>query len=89
MLKYISGFDTIKQAWIDLDHFFLSNSKFRIIHLIQELIKSKKGSLSVNNYVLKLRELAYQLESSSYALVEEDKVLYLILGLNRDYEGPI
>lgn len=39
--------------------------------------------------VLKLRELSDQLESSGYALTEEDKILHLIFGLSKEYKSVV
>lgn len=78
-LKQISGFTTIKSAWIELEKWFSSRSKGRILQLRQELLKSCKGSQSVTEFVVKLK-------SAGYGLTEEDKVLYLIAGLERDFE---
>lgn len=48
-----------------------------------------KNNLSINDYVLKLKELADQLETAVYALTEEDKVMYLVAGLDRDFKSVV
>lgn len=40
-----------------------------------------KGNLSVNDYVLQLRELTYQLKSLSYIVTREYKFIHVITGL--------
>lgn len=46
-----------------------------------------KGTLIINDYMLKLRDLVGQLESNGYTLSKEDNVLYLIARFDHNYEG--
>lgn len=58
ILRQNSGFKTIKEALKDLEQYFLSSSTVRFIQLRKELLKIKiKGSLSISDYMLKLKEL--------------------------------
>lgn len=68
LLRHIFGLKTVKETWCALKQYFLSISKSRIIQLRQDLIKMKKWGLSVNNYILELKELSDQLESTRYTL---------------------
>lgn len=89
ILKQISSFDTVKEAWFSLEKKFSSRSKGRIIQLRQELLKMRKGNHNVTNYILKFKELVDQMQSARYALAEDDKILYLVSGLDRDFESIV
>lgn len=89
ILKQISSFDTVKEAWFLLEKKISSRSKGRIIQLRQELLKMRKGNHNVTNYILKFKELVDQMQSARYALAEDDKILYLVSGLDRDFESIV
>lgn len=90
ILKHTSGFKIVKEAWRDLDRVFCIKFKgYIIIQLRQELLKISKCNLSVNKFVLKLREIRDQLELDGYAQTKEDKLSYLIAGLDHDFESVV
>lgn len=80
ILKQIFGFDTVKEAWS------LSRSKGRIIQLKQNLLKMRKGNQNISYYILKFKELVYQLHYTLYGLTKYEKIIYLVFGFERDFE---
>lgn len=79
----------MKEAWFSLENFFSSRSKWRIIQLRQDLLKITEGNYNVTHYILNFKELENQLQSIRYALTENDKILYLVYGLEKVFESII
>ncbi|XP_031272892.1 uncharacterized protein LOC116131384 [Pistacia vera] len=61
-------------------------SKARTLHLRNLLQTTKKESLSVNEYVLKMKELGDELVDSGVNLSDEELLLYILDGLRPEYD---
>ena len=63
MIGHIQELDSLKEAWDTLKRMYSTNTKARKIQLKNELNNMKKNNLSVNDYVLKIKEVSDALGS--------------------------
>ena len=84
MIGSIQNLDTSKKAWNTLKRLYNTNTRARKIQLKSELNNMKRNNLSVNDYVLKIKEVSNSLGSIG-APPKDDNLLSAILnGLNDD-----
>ena len=88
MIGHIQELDNSKEAWDTLKRLYSTNTKARKIQLKNELNNLKKNNLSINDYVLKIKEVSDALGSIG-APPEDDNlddnlVSAILNGLNDD-----
>ena len=57
---------------------FSTKSKVRLLHLRFFLKTTKKGSLSIEDYFLKMKTIAQDLMSASQSVSDDELVLYIL-----------
>ena len=82
MIGHIQDLDTSKDAWDTLERLYSTNTKARKIQLKNELNNMKKNNLSVNDYVLKIKEVSDALGSIGATPEDDDLVSAVLNGLN-------
>ena len=88
MIGHIQDLDTSKEAWDMLERLYSTNTKARKIQLKNELNNMKKSNLSVNDYVLKIKEVADALGSIGATPKDDDVVFAVLNGLNDEKWKP-
>lgn len=58
-----------------------------MVQLKKQLQNLKKGGLSINEYVLKIKILTDDLESASCVVSEEEKLMYVLRGLDESFDN--
>ena len=82
MIGHIQGLTTSKEAWETLERLYTSNTKPRKIQLKNELNNMKKiSSVSVNDYILKIKEISDALGSIGVQVEDDDLVSTALNGL--------
>ena len=82
MIGHIQELTTSKEAWETLERLYTSNTKPRKIQLKNELNNMKKtSSISVNDYILKIKEISDALGSIGEQVEDDDLVLAALNGL--------
>ncbi|KAG6754633.1 hypothetical protein POTOM_040425 [Populus tomentosa] len=76
-------------AWNALEKTFSSSSRARIMQLRLELQSVKKGSLSMIDYIIKVKRAVDSLAAIGEPVFEQDQVMNLLGGLGSDYNAPI
>ena len=77
---------TLAKVWSVLEIFFVSDSKPRTLQLCFMLQSLKKCALSINDYVLKMRNIADMLSAFGKPVPDEDLILYILGGLGPEFE---
>ena len=85
MIGHIQECTNAKDAWDTLVKLYGTTTLARKMQLKQELSNVKKGNLSINDYVLKVRNIVEKLGSIGVAVEDEDMVLVVLNGLGKDY----
>lgn len=78
IMKQISCFDTAKDARTMLENSFASKSRAKAIQVREELQLLKKGNLSINKYMLKIKMLADELDTAGCGLNDEQKLMTVL-----------
>ncbi|KAL6333419.1 hypothetical protein AAG906_028604 [Vitis piasezkii] len=72
MYGHVINCQTSAEVWSVLEKLFISDSK--------------KGALSINDYVLKMRNITDMLSASGKLVSDEDLILYILGGLGPEFE---
>ena len=86
MIGHIQDANSPKEVWDALADLFETSTKARKLQLKQQLNEVKKGSLSINDYVLKIRGLTDQLGSIGVVVDDDDLLLVTLQGLGKEYK---
>ncbi|KAL5700957.1 hypothetical protein ACHQM5_026347 [Ranunculus cassubicifolius] len=78
-----------REVWVALDQHFSSKSKSRILHLRRELHNVKKGSKSMQQYFLQVKQLADNLAASGNKISETDLQYTILTGLDSSYDSIV
>ena len=84
MLGHIRNAENSHAAWTTFENMFSVNTKARKIQLKQELNTLKKGTMTVNEYVLKVRSIADALAAIDAMPDDDDLVSSSLGGLNNE-----
>lgn len=68
------------------DKLVQSQSKARVMNLRFQLQTLKKGSLSIDEFVLKMKTIAESLHDVGHVLSDDDLVMHLLGGLGPEYD---
>lgn len=86
MFSHLATCRTANEDWLALEHYFVTESKARLVSLRTTLQTLKKGSLSVHEYIRRMKNIFDALVSSGQSIVEEEMVNYIIKGLGPEFE---
>ncbi|KAL5548409.1 hypothetical protein UlMin_003640 [Ulmus minor] len=88
-MAQIIGHNSSHSAWNALEKTFSSSSRARIIQLRLKLQSTKKCSLSMIDYVMKVKGAADSLAAIGEPISEQDQVMNLLGGLGSDYNAVV
>ncbi|MCO5576313.1 hypothetical protein L7F22_030122 [Adiantum nelumboides] len=83
MIGHIQDLETTKDTWDTLERLCSINTKAKKIQLKNELNNMKKNNLSINDYVLKIKEVADALGFIG-ATPEDDDLVFAVLNGSND-----
>ena len=85
MIGHIQELETSKEVWESLENMYTSTTKARKIQLKNELNNVKKSpQVTVNDYVLKLKDISDALSSIGSPVNDDDIVAFCLNGLRED-----
>ncbi|MCO5590494.1 hypothetical protein L7F22_044464 [Adiantum nelumboides] len=84
MIGHIQDLNSSRDAWDTLKRLYSTYTKARKIQLKNELNNMKKDTLSVNDYVLKIKQVLDALGSIGAPPEDDDLVFIVLNGLNDD-----
>ena len=88
VMVQIVGYQTSHSAWVALEKLFSSSTRARLMQLRFEFQTTKKSSLSMMDYFLKLKTLFDNLAATGDPVSERDHILQILGGLGVGY-NPI
>ncbi|KAL5583603.1 hypothetical protein UlMin_016045 [Ulmus minor] len=88
-MAQIVGYISSHSAWIALEQSFSSSSRAQIMQLRLELQSTKKGSMSMIDYIMKIKGAADNLAAIGEPVSEQDQVIKLLGGLGSDYNAVV
>ncbi|MCO5580998.1 hypothetical protein L7F22_034874 [Adiantum nelumboides] len=86
MIGHKQDANSPKEEWKNLVAIDLTNKKARNLHLKIELNIVKKHNFSINDYVLKIKDISESLASISVMLEDDDKAKACFHGLDPSYK---
>jgi hypothetical protein len=89
ILARIATATTAAQAWEKLEEQFTSQTRACAITMCMAQATSRKGSLSITEYLAKMQGLANDMATVRKALDDEDLVQYILSGLDEDYDSLV
>ena len=88
-LIQIASCKTAAEAWRVLEASFSSAVKSRAINTRMALSNTKKGNLSMAEYVGKMRALGEDLQNAGKTIDEDELISYIFAGLDEEYNPVI
>lgn len=79
------GCETANQIWIKLSQYFASQTRAKVSQLKVLLQNVKKGSMTVNEYRLKIKDFVDRLASVGHPVSASDHIEAIFNGLHEDY----
>ena len=89
VLVNMVGFETSSEIWDSLEKSFASQSPARIMQYKLQLQTLKKGSLTMREYLTKMKSYADVLASAGHKLTEDDQILHILSGLGHEYDPVV
>ncbi|KAK6135879.1 hypothetical protein DH2020_030366 [Rehmannia glutinosa] len=89
MMGYVSRCTTFAELWTVLETSFRSHSRARVQHLRAQLHASKKGELSIAEYILKMQGIADQIHAAGQVISDEDLIIHILNGLGAEFESIV
>ncbi|CAA0823556.1 Unknown protein [Striga hermonthica] len=82
------GLNTSQEIWTALEKNFSRHSLARVMQYKMEIQALKKGSLTMKEYISKMKGLFDALAAAGHMISEKDQIMHLIGGLGQEY-NPI
>ncbi|KAL5540795.1 hypothetical protein UlMin_042408 [Ulmus minor] len=89
IMAQIIGHSTSHSAWQALEKIFSSSSRARIMQLRLELQTLKKGSMSMMDYLMKLKGFSNNLIVVGEPISEQDQIMNILAGLGAYYNAVV
>ena len=89
MLGHVVNCTSFSEIWTTLGQLFSTKSKARLLHLRFLLQTTKKGSLSIEDYFLKMKTIAQDLVSAGQSISDDELVLYILGGLGSEFDSVV
>jgi hypothetical protein len=86
---HIAMAETTAEAWGKLEEQFTSQMRARTISTCMALANTRKGSLSVPEYLAKMQSLDNDMTTTGKPLDDEDQVQYILARLDEDYDSIV
>ncbi|KAL5855002.1 hypothetical protein ACOSQ4_004804 [Xanthoceras sorbifolium] len=77
------------EVWEILERLYAQHSMVRILQLKQQLHTIKKGSLSITDYIMKIKVVGDALEIVGHVVTDSDLVLSVINDLEHEYNSVL
>jgi hypothetical protein len=85
VLVQIVALPSTVNVWKHIESAFASQSRARVINTPLALTTTQKGSLTVAEYISKMKVLADDMASVGKKLDDEDFISYILVGLDDEY----
>ncbi|XP_031250606.1 uncharacterized protein LOC116108504 [Pistacia vera] len=89
MFRHVAKCSTAAEIWNILEMHFQYESKARALHFRNLLQSTRKESISIFDYVLKMKEYGDSLTASGRYIGDEELLLYILDGLGPKYDAVV
>uniref|UniRef100_A0A803PHP6 Polyprotein n=1 Tax=Cannabis sativa TaxID=3483 RepID=A0A803PHP6_CANSA len=84
MIGHVVNCATSSEIWNTLEQLFGTASRARQIHLMNQLQSTKKESLAIDEYLLKMKNLTDGLRAAGNPISDEQLIFYVLTGLGTE-----
>lgn len=88
-LKQISGCETATQIWSTLEELYASQTQVRAVNTCIALATTKKGAMSIDEYIAKMKGYADEMAAAGKPLDDEELVSFICTGLDFEYNSVV
>lgn len=89
MFSHVASCHTSAKVWDTSEHYFVTKSKVRIVHLRNTLQNFKKENISIQEYIRRIKEMYDTLVTCGQRIIEEELINFVIDGLGPEFEPVI
>lgn len=89
ILSHVASFVHTRPLWQALQEMFASQKHARAVKIRIALATTKKGALTVAEYIGKMRSLADEMAAAGKPLDDEDLVSYIVAGFDIEYNPVV
>ncbi|KAM6585304.1 hypothetical protein CsatB_012306 [Cannabis sativa] len=89
MIGHVVNCESSAEIWTTLEQLFNTRSKARMIHLMSMLQNTKKGSMTIDEYMLKMKGFVDSLRAAGNPVSEDQLILYILAGVGSEYESVV
>jgi hypothetical protein len=89
VLVQVAALPSTVDIWKHIESAFASQSRARVINARMALTTTQKGSLTVVEYISKMKVLADDMASAGKKLDDEDFISYILAGLDAKYNSIV
>ncbi|KAL5564462.1 hypothetical protein UlMin_027626 [Ulmus minor] len=89
IMSQIVGHTTSNSAWNALEKIFSSSSRAQIMQLRLQLQTTKKNSISMIDFIMKIKGFCDSLAAIGESVSEQDQIMNLLAGLGSDYNAVV
>lgn len=86
MLGHVARCSSAAEIWNILENLFQNHSKARILQLRSQLHTQKKGTLSIDEYMLKMQEIADNLIAAGQKISDDDLIMNILEGVGAEFD---
>lgn len=87
VLGHVVGHNTSQAVWSALAKLFSSHSRACIMQRQSQLQTTHKGAMSVEIYLLLVKNVSDTLSAAGSPMLEEDLILYVLSSLGPEYDS--
>jgi hypothetical protein len=89
VLVSVASNATTATMWAAISQSFASQSRFRVLHLRNQLVATRKGDMSTTSYFSTMRGYADEMVAAGKPLDDDDVISYILNSLDVDYNSLI
>jgi glutathionylspermidine synthase len=89
VMGQVSSYTTPQEVWNMLEQTYAVQSRARTVNTRIALAMTRKGNLSISEYVTKVKALVDEMASARKPIDEEELVSYILAGLDEEYNPVV
>ncbi|KAL5830513.1 hypothetical protein ACOSQ3_019981 [Xanthoceras sorbifolium] len=89
VIGQVIQYPTAFQVWTTLEKTYSQQSRAKVLHLKSLIQSTRKGSMSMTDYVLKIKSYADSLSAVGHQMDDQDILLNVLNGLGNEYDSVV
>ena len=89
VLAQVIHYESSFEVWLCLENLYSRQTTVKSFQLKQQFRSIKKDSMSINEYILKIKTIGHSLAAIGEPLNDKDVLLAILNGLDQEYETVV